>query len=139
LTPPTRVGPSMRPSTRSPDCPASFIPQQKTSPLLSAQAWLSPATTGPAMATPGTVLGLSCMGGHIGRMGPLRIEPQQETLPSARVAQVWVLPAATCLTSLPTPGTGPGLSWVTVVPSPSCPLALRPQQLTLAWGRGGAG
>ena len=56
----------------------------------------------------------------------LRMSPQQVTVPSARRAHVLLSSAATA-TALTTPGTATGTAELSVVPSPSWSLLLRPQ------------
>jgi hypothetical protein len=57
------------------------------------------------------------------------LHPQQLTLPSGRRTQVYMKPAATAVASV-IPDTDTGVWLADVVPSPSWPPALSPQQTT---------
>ena len=63
---------------------------------------------------------------------PLELYPQQATEPSSSIAHVWSSPAAiqTAVRPAPSEAVCVGVSLSVVVPSPSCPYELSPQQAT---------
>ena len=61
---------------------------------------------------------------------PSLFSPQHSTPTLVTIAQVWFCPAAIAVTPLVRPVTSTGVRRCVVVPSPSCPLVLRPQHLT---------
>jgi len=61
---------------------------------------------------------------------PERLRPQQRTPPPAATAQVWAPPAAISTTPEASPVTWTGTELFFVVPFPSWPERLSPQQLT---------
>src|SRR6266566_3559332 len=67
---------------------------------------------------------------------PWSLSPQAVTVPSDRSARLWVLPAATCTTSLPAAMSRYSVRRRTVVPSPRSPSELSPQ-LATTWDRTG--
>ena len=55
---------------------------------------------------------------------PYVLSPQHVRAPVASRAHVWYRPAVMAVTPLESPVTGVGVSWLVVVPSPSCPYPL---------------
>ncbi len=129
-SPVTGVGTFRSPPAPAPSWPLPFAPQQNAAPAaVTAQVWLSPtAMAATPLARPKTAVGVvRCV--HVASPSwPLPLYPQQRTAPAVVSAQVWNMPAAMDTTPLPRPETGVGVDRAKVVPSPSWPLPLYPQQ-----------
>ena len=116
----------------SPSCPLPLLPQQRTPPARrTAQLEFPPdaiCRTGPR---PETATGVDRSSIEPSPSCASRLYPQHRTDPSLRRAQKWLNPALISTTSA-RPGTAPAVPRGEVLlPSPSCPRLLSPQQRTL--------
>jgi hypothetical protein len=124
----------------SPSWPLSFRPQQYTAPpVVRAQVCDSPATTPaipdrvPLPPTPTTWTGVDEFPVVPSPRRPSAPLPQQNTAPEPFTAQACSVPSPSAVIPVrvpepPTPTTWTGVAESVVVPLPSCPLLLRPQQ-----------
>lgn len=114
-----------------PACPESLLPQHVTAPAARrAHVWSKPAATSTAPATPEMSTGAGSNASSPARSVatcPRRFPPQQRTAPSSTTAHACSCPALR-RDAPDAPSTGAGSGRSAVVPSPSCPSALRPQQ-----------
>ena len=115
-----------------PSWPEVPQPQHLTPPAArAAQVWLSPAAIAVTpLVRPVTSTGTLDWVVVPLPSWPLRLLPQHLMPPVVVRAQVWLSPATIAATPLVRPETLTGVSELLVVPLPSCPVALSPQQRT---------
>jgi len=115
----------------SPSWPHSLLPQQKSRlPLSSAQAWVVPMARLCALLSPITLTGVKRFSVLPSPRLPSVLAPQQRTEPLPRRAHAAKSDAAISTTPLVNPVTCTGALRARLLPSPSCPTTLEPQQCT---------
>src|SRR6185369_10930724 len=131
VRPPTVTGLERFDVPPSPSCPLALAPQQRTLPSARRpHVWACPAASATTPSSPvmrvGTFFGVLLPSPS----WPMLLSPQHATVLSARTAHVWSAPTAISrAVTLPAiPDTARGVLLSSVVPSPSWPKLLLPQQ-----------
>src|SRR5262249_48640763 len=108
----------------------SFSPQHQTLPSLSAAQLCAPPPLDSFFTVAGsiTLVGIGRSVVVLSPTCPEPFEPQHCTEPSTISAHVCSSPPWILLAAPSSPFTSEGVGWSCVVPSPSCPRALAPQQ-----------
>src|SRR5262245_10277926 len=111
--------------TERPRLPTSLLPQQATPPpAVRPQLKMSPAVIAATAQVPVPTTGTWDSVVDPFPSSPSALYPQHSTVPARFRAQVWKSPMATPVTSRCSPLTGTGVDRLSIVPSPSCPVAL---------------
>src|SRR5437867_8719544 len=131
MPPPTGVGADRGVVVPSPSSPKNWVPQHRAEPFAPrAQACPLPVTTDSNNSPPTTRTGSALQTNLPSPSSPLRSDPQQYTCPVSVMPHVCGVFGPDACTSAQTisPTTGRGSAREVIVPSPSWPKVLAPQQ-----------